>query len=47
MGQWNSIKNTALGGGKKNPKALYTLELNAEDLGIKDVHKCNYKQRLL
>jgi len=33
-------------GEKKNPK-LYTSELNTEDLDIKDIHKCNYKQKLL
>lgn len=45
MGQWNGIKTTALRGEKKsNPKWLYTSELISEDLDIKDVQKCNYKQ---
>lgn len=47
MGWWNGIKTTALRGKKRNPKPLYTSELNAEDFDIKVVHECNYNQILL
>lgn len=35
------LKPRHLGEKKKNPKPLYTWELNAEDIDIKVVHECN------